>query len=96
VAYKSLDLCDGGDLQSSWIVYQLALLSNQLQSAWIMYQWMLTVISTVGSMVDSTCLCWAIALSKAFDSSDEKLNKLVVLQTCFTGFIKQTPHLWAL
>ena len=48
--------------------------------------------STVDSMVGSTWLCWAIDLSKAFDSSDERLNKLVVLQTCFTGFVKQTRH----
>ena len=40
---------------------------------------------TVGSMVGSTWLCWAINLSKAFDSSDKKINELVVLQTCFTG-----------
>jgi hypothetical protein len=39
----------------------------------------------VGSTVGSTWLCWAINLSKVFDSSDEKLNKLVVLQTRFTG-----------
>jgi hypothetical protein len=56
----------------------------------------LTVSSTVGSRVGlmagltvgSTWLCWAINLSKAFDSSDERLNKLVVLQTRFTGFVK--------
>jgi hypothetical protein len=30
-------------------------------------------------MVGSTWLCWAINLSKAFDSSDERLNELVVL-----------------
>ncbi len=61
---------------------------NQLQSAWIVNQWMSTVVlmvSTVGSRVGSTWLFWAINLSKAFDSSDERLNKLVVLQTCFTG-----------
>ncbi len=34
--------------------------------------------STVGSMVGSTWLCWAINLSKAFASSDERLNNLVV------------------
>ncbi len=45
----------------------------------------LTVVLTVGLMVGLTWLCWAINLSKAFDSSDEKLNKLVVLQTRFTG-----------
>jgi hypothetical protein len=38
-----------------------------------------TVGSMVGSTVNSTWLCWAINLSKAFDSSDEKLNNLVVL-----------------
>ncbi len=51
-----------------------------------------TVSSMVGSMVGSTWLSWAINLSKAFDSSDERLNKLVVLQTRFTGFVKQTRH----
>ncbi len=53
----------------------------------------LTVRSTVGltfkltvhPTVGSTWLSWAINLSKAFDSSDEKLNDLVVLQACFTG-----------
>jgi hypothetical protein len=40
---------------------------------------------TVGLMVDSTWLCWAINLSKAFDSSDERLNELVVSQIRFTG-----------
>jgi hypothetical protein len=44
-----------------------------------------TVGLTVGSTVGSTWLCWAINLSKAFDSSDEKLNKLVALQTRFKG-----------
>jgi hypothetical protein len=39
----------------------------------------------VGSMVGLTWLCWAINLSEAFDSSDKKLNELVVLQTRFTG-----------
>ncbi len=39
----------------------------------------------VGSTVGSTWLCWAINLSKAFDSSDKRLNELVVLQTRFTG-----------
>ncbi len=50
----------------------------------------LTVGSTVSSMVDSkvgmmvglmvglTWLCWAINLSKVFDSSEKRLNKLVV------------------
>jgi hypothetical protein len=55
---------------------------------------MSTVILTVGSLVGLTVglawLCWAIGLSKAFDSSDKRLNKLVILQTHFTGFIKQT------
>jgi hypothetical protein len=40
---------------------------------------------TVGLMVGSTWLSWAINLSNAFDSSDKKLNNLVVLQACFTG-----------
>jgi hypothetical protein len=40
---------------------------------------------TVGLMVGLTWLCWAINLSKAFDSSDKKLNELVFLQTHFTG-----------
>jgi hypothetical protein len=44
-----------------------------------------TVSLTVGSTVGSTWLSWAINLSKAFDSSDKKLNNLVVLQACFTG-----------
>jgi hypothetical protein len=41
--------------------------------------------STVGLMVGSTWLCWAINLSKVFDSLDKKLKDLVVLQACFTG-----------
>ncbi len=41
---------------------------------------------TVGLMAGSIWLCWAINLSKAFDSSDERLNELVVLQTRSTGF----------
>ncbi len=45
---------------------------------------------TVGLTVGSTWLCWAINLSEAFDSSDERLNELVVLQTHFTGFVKRT------
>jgi hypothetical protein len=45
----------------------------------------LTVGSPVGSTVSLTWLCWAINLSKAFDSSDQKLNNLVVLQALFTG-----------
>ncbi len=40
VAYEHLDVCDGSNLQSARIVYQLALLSNRLQSAQIVYQWM--------------------------------------------------------
>jgi hypothetical protein len=44
-----------------------------------------TFSSTVGSTVDSTWLCWAINLSQVFDSSDKKLNNLVVLQARFTG-----------
>ncbi len=32
----------------------------------------------VGSKVGLTWLCWAINLSKAFDSSDKRLNELVV------------------
>jgi hypothetical protein len=70
----------------------MSILLNRLQSAWIVYQWMSTVGSTVGSMlgsmvgskvglmvgsmVGSTLLCWAINLSKAFDSSDERLSRL--------------------
>ncbi len=57
------------------------ILLNELQSAWIAYQWMSTVVLTVdsmvgltvGSMVHSTWLCWAIDLSKAFNSSAERL-----------------------
>jgi hypothetical protein len=45
----------------------------------------LTFSSMVGLMVGSTWLSWVINLSKAFDSSDEKLNNLVVLQARFTG-----------
>jgi hypothetical protein len=33
---------------------------------------------TVGSMVGSAWLCWTINLSEAFDSSDERLNDLIV------------------
>jgi hypothetical protein len=44
----------------------------------------------VGSTVGSNWLWWAIDLSKGFDSSDKRLNKIVVLQTRFTGFVKQT------
>ncbi len=55
--------------------------SNRLQSAQIVYRWMLMVVSMVGSrvgltvglMVGSTWLCWAINLSKAFNSSDKRL-----------------------
>jgi hypothetical protein len=43
----------------------------------------LTVSSMVGLTFSLTWRSWAI--SKAFDSSDEKLNDLVVLQACFTG-----------
>ncbi len=54
--------------------------SNRLQSARIMYRWMSMVVSTVGStvglMVGSTWLCWAINISKAFNSSDERLLQL--------------------
>jgi hypothetical protein len=46
-----------------------------------------TIGLTVSPTVGLTWLCWAINLSKAFDSSDEKLNKLVVLQTRFTGLL---------
>ncbi len=49
-----------------------------------------TVGLMVGLMVGSTWPCWAIDLSKAFDSSDKRLNELVILQTCFTSFVKQT------
>ncbi len=38
----------------------------------------LTAGSTVGLMVGSTWLCWAIDLSKAFDSSEERLLLLSV------------------
>jgi hypothetical protein len=78
--------------------------SSRLRSAQIVYRWMSTVVSTidstvgsmvgsmvgltVGSTVSSTWLCWAINLSEAFDSSDKRLNGLVVLQTRFTGFVK--------
>ncbi len=34
--------------------------------------------SMVGLTVGLTWLCWAINLSKAFDSSDERLNDLVI------------------
>jgi hypothetical protein len=44
-----------------------------------------TVSLTVGSRVGFTWLSWAINLSKAFDSSDKKLNNLIVLQAHFTG-----------
>jgi hypothetical protein len=54
VAYKCLDLHDGGNLQLAQIVHRFALSSNQLQSARIMYPWMLTVVSMVGSTVGST------------------------------------------
>ncbi len=43
VAYECLDACDGGNLQSAWIVYRLALSSNRLQSARIVYRWMYIV-----------------------------------------------------
>ncbi len=33
---------------------------------------------TVGLTVGLAWLCWAIDLSEAFDSSDEKLNNIVV------------------
>jgi hypothetical protein len=46
-----------------------------------------TVSLTVGSTVGLTWLSWAISLSKAFDSSDKKLNNLVVLQACLTGLL---------
>ncbi len=36
----------------------------------------LTVGSTVGLTVGSTWLCWAINLSEAFDSSDDRLLRL--------------------
>jgi hypothetical protein len=50
----------------------MSISSNQLQSAQIVYQWMLTV----GLTVDSTWLCWAINLSKAFNSSYKRLLQL--------------------
>jgi hypothetical protein len=34
--------------------------------------------SMVGCLIDSTWPCWAVDLSKAFDSSDEKLLWLSV------------------
>ncbi len=37
-----------------------------------------TMGSKVGLTVGLTWLCWAINLSKAFDSSDKRLNDLVV------------------
>ncbi len=40
---------------------------------------------TLGRTIVSTCPCWAINLGKVFDSSDKRLNELVVLQTHFTG-----------
>jgi hypothetical protein len=49
-----------------------------------------TVGLTVGLTIGLDWMCWAINLSEAFGSSDERLNKLVVLQTLFTGFVKQT------
>jgi hypothetical protein len=55
----------------------MSILSNQLQSSWIVYQWMLMVVSMLGSMVGSTVgptwLCRAINLSRAFNTSDERL-----------------------
>ncbi len=59
----------------------MSISSNRLRSAQTVYQWMLTVVLTVGLMVgltmglavSSTWLCWAIDLSKAFNSSDERL-----------------------
>jgi hypothetical protein len=44
-----------------------------------------TVGLTFSLTVSLTWLSWAINLSKAFDSSDKKLNNLVVLQARFTG-----------
>jgi hypothetical protein len=44
-----------------------------------------TFSSMVGSTIGSTWLIWAINLSKAFDSSDEKLNNLVILRARFKG-----------
>ncbi len=41
--------------------------------------------STVNSTVGPTWLYWAIDLSKVFERSDKRLNKIVVLQTRFTG-----------
>jgi hypothetical protein len=45
--------------------------------------------STVGQLIDSTWLCWAIDLSKTFDRPDERLLRLSaerVLLACFTGY----------
>ncbi len=73
-------------LQSAWIVYQR--MSTVVLTVGLLVG--LTVGSTagstvgskvgltVGSTVGSTWLCWAINLSEAFDSSDERLNDLVV------------------
>jgi hypothetical protein len=44
-----------------------------------------TFSSMVGSTVNLTWLNWAINLSKPFDSSDKKLNNLIVLQARFTS-----------
>jgi hypothetical protein len=83
-----------------WWLYIAKLIAIRIVYRWmsmVVLMVGLTVGSTVGSMVGlmvgltvgstmgSTWLYWAINLSKAFDSSEERLNELLVLQTCFTG-----------
>jgi hypothetical protein len=78
-------------LQSAWIVYlwvltvvsTIGLMVGSTVSSMVGSK----VGSTVGLTVGSTWLCWAIDLSKAFDSSDERLNELVIFQTHFTVFV---------
>ncbi len=62
VAYERLDACDGGSLQSAWIVYWLALLSNWLQSARIMYRWMY-VVELIAISLD----CVSMDVDSGFD-----------------------------
>ncbi len=77
--------------QSAWIMYRWMLTVVSM------------VALMVGSTVGSTWLCWAINLSEAWKLRQEAFtaiswagltglswNKLIILQTCFTGFIKQT------
>jgi hypothetical protein len=63
MAYERLDACDGGDLQSARILYQLALLSNRLQSAWIMYQWMYVV-----ELIAISSDCVSMDVNSGFDN----------------------------